>query len=241
MLVAALQGRHRKQAAQVTTGLRHRRGIRSGHNPLHLGGLETTWAPAAQIGLFHPPSSSVQRRDDAPLSCSTFLTRIPMTASREFQDQLTDFLPKMRIWAMALTRNRTAAEDLVQEVAMKVLMACDSYAPGTNFSAWVHRIMVNQFISNVRRQREYNDLDQIPEVGMRGAQEDQTDLRELNLAFQRLPEDQQDALRLIAVEERSYEEVSDTIGCAIGTLKSRVHRARVQLRSAMSGEARAAA
>jgi RNA polymerase sigma-70 factor (ECF subfamily) len=164
-----------------------------------------------------------------------------MTASREFQDQLTDFLPKMRIWAMALTRNRTAAEDLVQEVAMKVLMACDSYAPGTNFSAWVHRIMVNQFISNVRRQREYNDLDQIPEVGMRGAQEDQTDLHELNLAFQRLPEDQQDALRLIAVEERSYEEVSDTIGCAIGTLKSRVHRARVQLRSVMSGEARAAA
>jgi RNA polymerase sigma-70 factor (ECF subfamily) len=84
-------------------------------------------------------------------------------------------------------------------------------------------------------------LDQIPEVGMRGAQEDQTDLHELNLAFQRLPEDQQDALRLIAVEERSYEEVSDTIGCAIGTLKSRVHRARVQLRSVMSGEARAAA
>ena len=113
--------------------------------------------------------------------------------------------------------------------------------PRQNFSAWVHRIMVNQFITNVRRQHEYNDLDQIPEVGMRGAQEDQTDLRELNLAFQRLPEDQQDALRLIAVEERSYEEVSDTIGCAIGTLKSRVHRARVQLRSAMSGEARAAA
>jgi RNA polymerase sigma-70 factor (ECF subfamily) len=155
------------------------------------------------------------------------------SASQEFQNQLTDLLPKMRIWAMARTRNRTAAEDLVQEVAMKVLMACDSYVPG-NFSAWVHRIMVNQFISNVRRQHEYNDLDQIPEVGMRGAQEGQTDLCDLNLAFQRLPEDQQDALRLIAIEERSYEEVSDTIGCAIGTVKSRVHRARVQLRSAMA-------
>jgi len=162
-------------------------------------------------------------------------------ASPEFQDQLTDFLPKMRGWAMALTRNRAAAEDLVQEVAMKVLSACDSYVPGTNFPAWVHRIMVNQFITDVRRQREHNDLDQVPEAGIPAAQEDSTDLRELNVAFQRLPKDQREALRLIAVEELSYEEVSHTIGCAVGTLKSRVHRARLQLRSEMSGESRAAA
>jgi len=161
------------------------------------------------------------------------------SASPEFQDQLTDFLPKMRIWALALTRNRAAADDLVQEVAMKVLMACDSYVPGTNFPAWVHRIMVNQFITNMRRQREYSD--QIPEFGTRAAQEDLTDLRELSVALQRLPKDQREALRLIAVEELSYEEVSETIGCAIGTLKSRVHRARLQLRSEMSGEAKAAA
>ena len=101
--------------------------------------------------------------------------------------------------------------------------------------------MVNQFISNVRRQREYCDLDQMPELGVRAAQEDLTDLRELNVAFQRLPQDQRDALRLVAVEELSYEEVSHTIGCAIGTLKSRVHRARLQLRSEMSGETKAAA
>ena len=162
-------------------------------------------------------------------------------ASPEFQDQLTDFLPKMRGWAMALTRNRAAAEDLVQEVAMKALSACDSYVPGTNFPAWVHRIMVNQFITDVRRQREHNDLDQVPEAGIPAAQEDLTDLRELNVAFQRLPKDQREALRLIAVEELSYEEVSHTIGCAVGTLKSRVHRARLQLRSEMSGESRAAA
>ena len=162
-------------------------------------------------------------------------------ASPEFQDQLTEFLPKMRGWAMALTRNRAAAEDLVQEVAMKALSACDSYVPGTNFPAWVHRIMVNQFITDVRRQREHNDLDQVPEAGIPAAQEDLTDLRELNVAFQRLPKDQREALRLIAVEELSYEEVSHTIGCAVGTLKSRVHRARLQLRSEMSGESRAAA
>src|SRR4029078_5393873 len=125
------------------------------------------------------------------------------SASPEFQDQLTDFLPKMRIWALALTRNRTAADDLVQEVAMKVLMACDSYVPGTNFPAWVHRIMVNQFITNMRRQREHNDLDRVPEAEIPAAQENLTDLRELNVAFQRLPKDQREALRLIAVEELS--------------------------------------
>ena len=164
-----------------------------------------------------------------------------MTASREFQGQLTDFLPKMRIWAMALTRNRTAAEDLVQEVAMKVLVACDSLCPRHKFFGLgpphygqpVHQ----QCAAAARIQRSRSNS----RGRDRGAQEDQTDLHELNLAFQRLPEDQQDALRLIAVEERSYEEVSDTIGCAIGTLKSRVHRARVQLRSVMSGKARAAA
>ena len=126
------------------------------------------------------------------------------TASPEFQDQLTDFLPKMRIQALSLTRNSTAAEDLVQEVAMKVLMACDSYVPGTNFPGWVHRIMVNQFITNLRRQREYNDLEQMPEPGTRAVQEDLADLRELHVAIQRLPKDQREALRLIAVEELSY-------------------------------------
>ena len=130
-------------------------------------------------------------------------------ASPEFQDHSLSFCQKMRIWALALTRNSTAAEDLVQEVAMKVLTASDSFIPGSNFSAWVHRIMVNQFITNVRRQREYCDLDQMPELGIRAAQEDLTDLRELNVAFQRLPKDQREALRLIAIEELSYEEVSD--------------------------------
>ena len=72
--------------------------------------------------------------------------------SCEFKDQLTALLPKMRGQALALTRNRVAAEDLVQDVAMKALAASESFVPGTNFSAWVHRIMTNHFISCVRRE-----------------------------------------------------------------------------------------
>jgi RNA polymerase sigma-70 factor (ECF subfamily) len=61
---------------------------------------------------------------------------MPGSASCEFQDRLTAFLPNMRVWAMGLTRNRAAAEDLVQDVAMKALAASESFVPGTNFSAW---------------------------------------------------------------------------------------------------------
>ena len=142
---------------------------------------------------------------------------------------------------MALTRNRAAAEDLVQDVALKALSARESFAPGTNFSAWVHRIMTNHFISGIRSRREYRDLDQLPEVGIDAEQHDRTELRELNVAFQRLPREQKEALRMIGIEERSYEEAAGATGCAVGTLKSRVHRARLNLRSLIHGEIRAAA
>jgi RNA polymerase sigma-70 factor, ECF subfamily len=166
---------------------------------------------------------------------------MPDSPSCEFQDQLTAFLPKMRVWAIALTKNRAAAEDLVQDVAMKALAASGSFVAGTNFPAWVHRIMTNHFISSMRTRREYSDLDKMPEVGIPAAQHDRTELRELNIAFQRLPREQKEALRMIGIEEQSYEEASGATGCAIGTLKSRVHRARLNLRSQMHGEIRAAA
>jgi RNA polymerase sigma-70 factor (ECF subfamily) len=81
----------------------------------------------------------------------------------------------------------------------------------------------------------------MPEVGIAAAQHDRTELRELNVALQRLPREQKEALRMIGIEERSYEEAAGATGCAVGTLKSRVHRARLNLRSIIRGETRAAA
>jgi RNA polymerase sigma-70 factor (ECF subfamily) len=156
--------------------------------------------------------------------------------AQEFQDQLIEFLPKMRIWALALTRNRAAAEDLTQDVATKALVARDCFTPGTNFSAWVHRIMVNHFISSVRSKREYTDMEQMPDTPVPAAHEDRATLRELGWALDKLPHDQREALSMIVLQEQSYEDASEVTGCAIGTLKSRVHRARLQLRAHLTGE-----
>src|SRR3979409_569811 len=113
---------------------------------------------------------------------------------QEFHDQLISFMPKMRVWALALTRNRAAADDLTQDVATKALVAKDGFVPGTNFSAWVHRIMVNHFISGVLRRRRDTDVDTVPEVPVPAAHEDRTALRELGWAMDRLPRDQREAL-----------------------------------------------
>lgn len=156
--------------------------------------------------------------------------------AQEFHEQLISFLPKMRVWALALTRNRAAADDLTQDVATKALVAKDCFTPGTNFSAWVHRIMINHFISSVRNRREFTDMDTMPEMPVPAAHEDRTALRELGWALNRLPPDQREALFMIVLQEKSYEDASEATGCAIGTLKSRVHRARLQLRSFLMGE-----
>jgi RNA polymerase sigma-70 factor (ECF subfamily) len=154
---------------------------------------------------------------------------------QDFQDLLIALLPKMRVWALALTRNRAAAEDLTQDVAAKALVARDCFMPGTNFSAWVHRIMINHFISGVRNRREFTDMDAMPDLPVPATHEDRTALRELGWALNRLPPDQREALSMIVLQEKSYEAAAEVTGCAIGTLKSRVHRARLQLRAYLTG------
>jgi RNA polymerase sigma-70 factor, ECF subfamily len=156
--------------------------------------------------------------------------------AQEFHEQLIEYLPRMRVWALALTRNRAAAEDLTQDVATKALIARDCFIPGTNFSAWVHRIMINHFISGVRSRREFTDVETVPDVPVPASHEDRAVLRELGWAFDRLPPDQREALDMIALQERSYESAAEVTGCAIGTLKSRVHRARLRLRAHLTGE-----
>ena len=147
----------------------------------------------------------------------------------------------MRIWALALTKNTSAADDLVQDVATKALVKKASFELGTNFNAWIHRIMVNHFISSVRERREFASIGEMPDVSMAAEQQAKIDLDQLSVEFDRLPDYQKEVVRQIVIEQRTYEDVSKSTGCAIGTLKSRVHRARLVLRARLDGEERLAA
>jgi RNA polymerase sigma-70 factor, ECF subfamily len=164
----------------------------------------------------------------------------PARGSDVFHKQLIALLPKLRVQALALTRNRAAAEDLVQDAVANALAAQDSFTPGTNFAAWMHRILRNRFISTLRKQRETTDIEDLPmsAFAVSAAHEDRMVLKELSRALGRLPNDQREALFMVVLQGLSYEEVAQATGCAVGTAKSRVFRARRQLQTWLTGEER---
>lgn len=155
-----------------------------------------------------------------------------------FHDQVIAILPKLRIQALALTRNRAAAEDLVQDAVCNALSAQQSFIPGTNFPAWMHRILRNRFISNLRKRRDTTDIDDVPSsvFATEAPHEDCLALKELAQAMTRLPSDQREALVMVVVHGMSYEALAASTGCAVGTAKSRVFRARRQLETWLLGE-----
>lgn len=161
-------------------------------------------------------------------------------ASVQFETQLTMMLPQLRKWAHRLTSNATSADDLAQDVVVKALQAHASFEPGTNFSAWLRRIMTNHFISECRVRRRHVDLREAPEAGASGNQEHLVWLKRLSVGFGQLPAEQRQALTWIALDERPYEDVAELAGVPIGTLKSRVHRARHVLRKQLDGKEAAA-
>lgn len=158
--------------------------------------------------------------------------------ANSFHDQVITILPKLRVQALALTRNRAAAEDLVQDAVCNALSAQNSFIPGTNFPAWMHRILRNRFISNLRKRRDTTDIDDVPASAFatEAPHEDRLALKDLGKAMTRLPADQREALIMVVVQGMSYENLAEATGCAVGTAKSRVFRARRQLETWLMGE-----
>jgi RNA polymerase sigma-70 factor (ECF subfamily) len=156
-----------------------------------------------------------------------------------FAVQLVIALPSLRRQAMALTRHRADAEDLLQTAMTNALGAQDSFRAGTNFRAWMSCILRNQFFSEIRRRRVFVDIDDAPpsQLGRSGGQEEGVLLQETQRFIADLPSAQQAALSMVAIEGLSYEEVAGHLGIPIGTVKARVFRARESLQHWMHGRA----
>jgi RNA polymerase sigma-70 factor (ECF subfamily) len=162
-----------------------------------------------------------------------------MSLDDSLRDSILNAVPHLRAFAISLSRNVDRADDLVQETILRALANIDSFQPGTNMSAWLFTILRNLFRSEYRkRKREVEDATGIYAERLK-AQPDQTsrlEFEELRAALNKLPVDQREAVILVGASGFSYEEAASICGCAVGTIKSRVNRARNQLAELMSIE-----
>jgi RNA polymerase sigma-70 factor (ECF subfamily) len=147
-------------------------------------------------------------------------------------DRMLEALPHLRAFAISLTGDLTRADDLVQETLLKGLSNLDRFEPGTNMRAWLFTILRNHFHTEFRkRRREIEDADGViaAQVPVRPEQEGHVALGDLQQALGKLSPAHREALLLIGAEGLSYEETARICGTNIGTIKSRVNRARSRL------------
>jgi RNA polymerase sigma-70 factor (ECF subfamily) len=146
-------------------------------------------------------------------------------------------IPSLRAFAISLCGNVDRADDLVQETMLRALANINSFQPGTNMSAWLFTILRNHFRSEYRkRRREVEDSDGSYAESLKSHPEQMghVEFCEFREALAKLPSDQREALILVGASGFSYEEAANICGCAVGTIKSRVNRARTRLAELMA-------
>lgn len=149
-----------------------------------------------------------------------------------FKADLISAIPSLRAFGMSLSQNADRADDLVQETLVKAWDKQSSFEMGTNLKAWLFTILRNEFYSQMRKRgREVQDSDGImtARLAVHPGQEGAMDLDDFRTALDQLPDDQREAIILIGASGFSYEEAAEICDCAVGTVKSRVSRARARL------------
>ena len=155
-----------------------------------------------------------------------------MTPSRNLSADIAQAVPRLRAFAISLAGNPDDGDDLVQETIVRALTAIERFEPGTNLHAWLFTILRNAFYSGLRkRRREVEDPDGLLSASLSVAPEQPGRLAvaDLKNALAQLSYEQREALILVAAEGMTYDEVADVCGVAVGTVKSRVNRARARL------------
>lgn len=168
----------------------------------------------------------------------TEVTPETLAADQVFRDQLVALIPALRSFARGLCGWRDIADDMVQDAMLRGWAARASFTLGSNFRAWMFMILRNQFYTTIRKDKRMTSWD--PEVAERmlveaPAQQHAIHAADVAKALQKLPAEQREVLLLIGANGASYEEAADIVGCAIGTIKSRLARGRKALALLIDG------
>jgi RNA polymerase sigma-70 factor, ECF subfamily len=160
-----------------------------------------------------------------------------MTAKPSFGDALIEAMPNLRAFAHSLSGDSQLSNDLVQETLLKAWAHKKSFVPGSNLKAWLFTILRNTYFTYYRRsQREELDEDRAAmNASVPASQLTHLEFDDMRNALMRLSPDHREALLLITAEGFSYEDAARVCGCAVGTMKSRVNRARTRLVEETSG------
>jgi RNA polymerase sigma-70 factor (ECF subfamily) len=159
------------------------------------------------------------------------------TASPALKEALLELIPNLRAFAVSLCGDIERADDLVQETLLKAWNHLDTFEEGTNLRAWLFTILRNTYFSECRRRRrEVEDRDgmKAADLSVHPEQPGHLDMQDFRRALDGLPIDQREALVLVGAAGFSYEEAAQISGCAVGTIKSRVNRARTKLTELLS-------
>ena len=159
----------------------------------------------------------------------------------DFARLLDEQIPRLRRYARALTRDVSRADDLVQSCLVRAIAKQHLWEPGTDLRAWLFTILHNQHVNEVRRLvREGNtvELGEAPQLTVQSNAIPSLELRDLERAIHKLPEEQRSVILLIGLEGMRYEEVAAVLDVPVGTVRSRLSRGRDQLRRLMGMQGR---